>query len=280
MIKTFKYKIIPLGDTEQTALRWLDLCRHLYNCALEERILAFRDGKTVSYIAQQNQLPEIKQAFVEYAEIYSQVLQDVLRRLDKAYQSFFRRIKTKKDKAGFPRFKGRNWFRSFTYSQDGFKIKGNRLICSKLGEFKIRLHRPPEGRIKTCTIIYRSTGEWFMCFSCDGIEQKTLTKTGRKVGIDLGISHFAVDSDGKITDAPRFFKAQERYLRRCQRALARKQKGSKNRIKVRVKVAKAYEKVTNQRKDFAHKFANYYVGNYDHICVEDLRIKNMRKSVV
>ncbi len=278
MRRTFKYKIIPIANTEQMALRWLDLCRNLYNCSLEAKISNWRDGRSISCFDQQKELPEIKKSFPEYSEVYADVLQDVLRRLDKSYQNFFRRAKMKNGKAGFPRFKGQNWFRSFTYSQKGFKIIGNRLICSKLGAFKIRLHRPIEGMIKTCTIIRRNTGEWFVCFSCDGIEQKPLPKIGRKVGIDLGLRHFAVDSDGKITEAPKFFKAQEKYIRRCQRALARKKKGSKNREKARIKLAKAYEKITNQRRDFAHKFANYYVENYDHICVEDLHVKDMMRN--
>lgn len=277
MRRTFKYKIIPIGDTEESALHWLDLCRNLYNCALECRISNWRDGRRVSWFDQKKELPGIKKSFPEYSKPYAQVLCDVLKRLDKSYQSFFRRMKIKNHRAGFPRFKNKNSFRSFTYPQGGFKIKGNHLLCSKLGEFKIRLHRPIEGRIKTCTIIHRSTGEWFVCFSCDGIEQRPLPKTGRKVGIDLGLSHFAVDSDGKVTDAPKFLKAQEKYLQRCQRSMSRKQKDSKNREKARRKLAKAHDKVANQRRDFIYKFVNYYVQNYDRICVEDLSVERMMR---
>lgn len=279
MRKSFKYKIIPLGNAEEKAFKTLDLCRFLYNCALEERILAYRDSKSLSYYDQQNELPDLKEAFPEYKEVGAHVLQNVLKRLDTVYQNFFRRVKTGKGKAGFPRFKGRNWFRSFTFPDNsGWKVKKNRLVLSKVGEFKIRLHRPIEGTIKTVTIAYRSTGEWFVIFSCDGIESKPLSKTGKSVGIDLGISSFAVDSDGAIMDAPKFFRAQEKYLRRCQRALARKKKGGKNRERARIRVAKAHQKVVNQRHDFFYKMANHYVRNYDEIFVEDLRIKNMIKN--
>ncbi len=278
MRRTYKYKIIPLWQTEETAFRWLALCRQLYNCALEHRIYAYKDGVRISYVNQANELKAIKEQFPEYKNVFSQVLQDVLKRLDKSYQNFFRRVKEQNSKAGFPRFKGKHWYRSFTYPQAGFKVVGNRLACSKLGEFKIRLHRPIDGKIKTCTIIHRSNGEWLVCFSCDNVPENKLLATGKKVGIDLGLSHFAVDSDGKVTDAPKFFRRQERYLRRCQRALARKKKGSKNREKARIKVAKVHQKISNQRLDFAHKLANYYVRNYDHICVEDLRIKNMVRN--
>lgn len=278
MKKTFKYKLIPLGMTEETAFQWLNLCRQLYNCALEQRIYSYKDGGKVSYVNQANELKAIKEQFPEYRTIFSQVLQDVLRRLDKSYQNFFYRVKERNSKAGFPRFKGKNWYRSFTYPQSGFRVIDNHLVCSKLGEFKIRFHRPIEGRIKTCTIIYRSTGEWFVCFSCDNVPETKLPEIGKKVGIDLGLSHFAVDSDGRVTDAPKFFRRQERYLRRCQRALARKKKSSKNRERARIKVAKIHQKIQNQRLDFAHKLATYYIRNYDHVCVEDLRIKNMVRN--
>ena len=278
MRRTYKYKIIPLGKTEETAFQWFNCCRQLYNCALKQRIYTYKDGGRASYVNQANELKAIKEQFPEYKKVFSQVLQDVLKRLDKSYQNFFRRVKEKNGKAGFPRFKGINWYRSFTYPQSGFTIRDNHLICSKLGEFKIRLHRQIEGKIKTCTIIHRSTGEWFVCFSCDFVPENKLPATGKKVGIDLGLSHFAVDSDGKVVDAPKFFRKQERYLRRCQRALVRKKKGAKNREKARIKVAKVHQKIVNQRQDFAYKLANYYVNNYDHICVEDLRIKNMVRN--
>lgn len=278
MQRSFKYKIIPLGKTENKALRWLALCRNLYNCALEHRISIFYEGGKTSYFDQVAELKDIRRLFPEYKEIFSQVLQDVLKRIDRSYQNFFRRLKIKNEKVGFPRFKGKNQFSSFTYTQLGFKIQGNSLLLSKLGIFKIRLHRPIEGRIKTCTIIHRNTGEWFVCFSCDSIEQKLLPKTGRKVGIDLGLLHFAVDSDGKVTEAPKFLQAQEKYMRRCQRSLSRKKKGGKNREKARIKVARIHDKITNQRRDFFHKLANYYVRNYDEISVEDLRIQNMMQN--
>lgn len=278
MRKTFKYKIIPIGKTESVALRWLELCRQLYNCALEQRISVYRDGGKVSYVSQAAELKDIKEVFSEYKQIFSQVLQDVLRRLDKSYQNFFLRARTRNSRMGFPRFKNRSRYRSFTYPQTGFKIAGAYLVCSKLGEFRIRLHRPVEGIIKTCTIVYHSTGEWFVCFACDNVPKNTLLKTGKKVGIDLGLSNFAVDSDGKITGAPKFFRSQEQYLRRCQRMLARKKKGSKNKEKARVKVAKAYQKTKNKRLDFVHKLATYYVKNYDHICVEKLQISSMVRN--
>lgn len=279
MRKTFKYKIIPLGSAATKAENTLRLCRDLYNCALEERIFAYKDGKSLTYFDQQNELPEIKIVFSEYSEVGSHVLQNVIKRLDNAYQAFFRRIKVKRGKAGFPRFKGRNWFRSFTYpDQSGWKIKENRLVLAKIGEFKIRLHRKLEGRIKTVTIIHRTTGDWFVCFSVDGIKESRLPSNDKSIGIDLGLSHFAVDSDGLVTDAPKFFRLQEKYLRRCQRALSRKKKGGKNREKTCIMIAKIHDKILNQRRDFFHKLANHYVCNYDEISVEDLRIKNMMRN--
>lgn len=279
MRKSFKYKIIPLSNAEENALHTLDLCRNLYNCALEERILAYRDGKSLSYYDQQNELPNLKKAFSEYKLVGSHVLQDVLRRLDRAYKNFFRRVKAKNNKVGFPRFKGKDRFRSFLFpDKSGWQVKDNRLIITNIGEFKIRLHRPIKGQVKTVTIAHKKTGEWFVCFSCTNVPAIQLPETNKKIGIDVGISHYAVDSDGKVTDAPKFFQLQEQYLRRCQRAFARKKKSSKNREKARIKVARIYAKIVNQRLDFDHKLANYYVRNYNEICVEDLHIKNMMQN--
>lgn len=240
--------------------------------------MMWKDRGKISCYDQIKQLPEIKKAFPEFKQVGSQVLQDVIERLDKAFQAFFRRIKEHNGKAGFPRFKNAQAYNSFTLKQAGWKLDGKHLRISNVGTFKLRLHRSIEGKIKTVTVRLAATGEWFACFSCDEVPEKLLPKTGKIIGIDFGLNHFAVDSDGKAWENPRHLRNKERYLKRVQRALARKQKGGKNRAKTRIKLAKAHEKVANQRKDFAHKFANYYVEKYDHIIFENLNIRGMVRN--
>ena len=152
MRKSYKFRIYPNASQEKIFLRCLNLCRFLYNSSLEERISFYKSsGKSRSYQDQQNLLPEIKEILPEYNDIHSQVLQDVLKRLDKTYKSFFGRVK-RGGKPGFPRFQGRDRYSSFTYSQSGFSIKKNRLVLSKIGHIKINQHREIPGKIKTCTI--------------------------------------------------------------------------------------------------------------------------------
>jgi len=279
MRKTYKYRIYANQETLNRAERWLTLCRRLYNTALEQRITIYKQGKeTVSWYTQKRELPELKQAFPEYKEVGSQVLGDVIWRLDKAYQGFFRRIRSNSDKAGFPRFKSRNRYNSFTLSQCGWKLKGKYLIIRKVGRFKLQLSRLIEGDIKTITICRSSTDKWYACFSCDNVPEKKLDKTGTIIGIDVGIESFLTDSEGNKVDNPTYFRQLEKLLRRRQRALSRKKKGSRHRNEARVLIAKTYEKVTNQKRDFLHKVANKYIADYDLITVEDLNIKGLVRN--
>jgi putative transposase len=196
--------------------------------------------------------------------------------LDKAYKNFFKRVKTKGIKAGFPRFRSRSRFDSFCYPQGGFKFVNGKLRLGKIGDIKLKLHREFEGKVKTCTI-KKDIDRWYACFSVE-VENEILLKTGREIGVDVGINNFAVLSDGNIIENPKFLKKSEKRLRRRQRKLSSKQKGSQNRNKQRVIVAKQHRKIREQRKDFQHKESRKIVNNYDLIVFEDLRILNMMKN--
>ncbi len=164
MPKSFKFRLYPTKAQTTQLESWLETCCELYNAALSERRQAWKlERKSVSYLDQQNVLPEIKVIREDVAEIHSQVLQDVLRRLDKGFKAFFSRIK-KGAKAGFPRFKGKNRYASFTFAQSGFALKGNKLQLSKLGLFKIKWHREIIGKIKTLTITRSTTGNGLPAF--------------------------------------------------------------------------------------------------------------------
>jgi putative transposase len=274
MKRTFKYRIYASKQTIEKAEHWLDLCRWLYNTALEQRILTYRQNhKSLTCYDQIYELPNLKKVMPKYRDIGSQVLQDVLKRLDKTFKAFFRRSN------GFPRFKGKERYDSFTLGyQCGWKLQDKFLCISKLGVFKLKLSREIKGTIKTITIRKTPTNKWYVCFSCDNVPIKQLSKTNKSVGLDVGIKSFCVDSEGKQTNNPLYMRQAEAILRRKQRKLSRRIKGSNRRKKTRLLVAKAHEHIQNQRNDFLHKLANYYIANYDSIYIEDLKINNMVKN--
>jgi putative transposase len=276
--RTFKYKAKINRVTEANCTRWLSLCQTLYNLCLEQRVLWYTQRRaSTSFYSQSKQLLDLKSAFPEFATVGSQVLADVVHRVDLAFQAFFRRCRVVGAKAGFPRFKSLERYDSFTLRQHSWKLEGKYLTVRNVGRFKLFLSRPIEGRIKTVTI-KRSVSGWFVHFSCDDVPAKVFPATDKVVGIDVGLTHYLVDSEGTRVENPRFFREAEGVLRRRQRRLSRRKKGSRHREKARVLVAKAHEKVVRQRQDFLHKLANTYIQEFGTVCVEDLGISNMVKN--
>ena len=237
---------------------------------LEDRENAYaRCGVGLSYHQQTSQLKYLN------LEIHSQIAQDVLRRLDKAFKAFFRRVKNG-DKPGYPRFKGRNQYDSFTYPQSGFKIKDGKLHLSKIGAIRIFLHREIEGKIKTCTI-KRDGDQWYVSFIVE-LPDAEPKKIKTSVGVDVGITTLATLSDGIEIENPKIMNKYNSKLRKAHRNLSRKKKGSNNRSKQKIVLANIYRKVRNIRKDYLHKASHFLVDNYDQIVFEDLQIKNMVKN--
>lgn len=279
MLKAFRYRLCPTRVQETELFNQLRLCRNLYNAALQERIGAYRKAKvTRNYYDQANTLSEIKAELPEYKGVYSQVLQDVLKRIDKAYQAFFRRVKAG-EKPGFPRYQGRDRYDSFTYPQSGFSLSedGRTAYFSKIGNVRIRLSRPLEGKVKTATVIH-DCGEWYVSYVCE-VEAQPLPETGSSVGVDVGTTWFAITSDGEFVENPRHYQTVMRKLRTAQRAVSRKQNKRSNRRKKAVKrVAKIHRKVARQRLDFHHKTANKLIRENDLIAHEDLNVGGMGRG--
>jgi len=277
---SFKYRIYPTRRQQHTLLQTLDTCRRVYNYFLGQRKDNWEQKKkSVSYYDQQNQMPQLAIKDESLNLVYAQTLQDVARRLDKAYQAFFRRIKTG-DKPGFPRFRGKGWYDSFTYPQNNgacFKLVENntKVFLSKIGCVKIKYHRSIQGIAKTCTVKKTPTGKWFVIFSCDNVPSEHLPHSDLKVGIDAGLKTFAVLSDGTQIERKRFFKTDEAALAKAQRKLARQAKGSSKRRKAKKVVARIHERIHNRREDFAHQESRKIVNKYGVICVEDLDIPSM-----
>lgn len=275
--RAFKYRIYPT-KTQAVALEcWLDLCRELHNAAIEERRDAWRHGVSVGYSTQSAQLPSIKKDRGEYAAVNSQVLQQALRRVDLAFKSFFRRVK-RGEKPGYPRFKSWGRYNSLTWPQDeGFKMLGrNRVHLSKIGSIRAKVHRPLEGRAKTCAI-KREAGRWYAIFSCDKVPARAYPAATAEVGIDMGLESFASFSTGEKAENPRWYRKTERKLAEAQRKLTSKKKKSKRRQKARQRLARLHAKTANQRRDFQHKLAHRIVSENRFIAVEDLAPQRMAK---
>ena len=271
---TYKYRLYPTKNQINTLNNTLNICKVLYNSYLFDRKKHYeKTKKGLTYNEQSSTLTKDKQRIEKLNTIHSQVLQDVLFRVDKAFKNFFRRVKNRNEKAGYPRFKGES-YNSITYPQSGFEIINNKLKLSKIGHIKIKLHRNILGIIKTCTIKKSSTNKWYVCFSCE-VEHKPLIKNEKAIGIDMGLENFAFLSNGDKIANPRFFKQEEKALAKAQRKLAKQVKGTPERHKFRKVVSKIHERISNKRTNFAHQESKKIIDNFGTICIENLNIKSM-----
>lgn len=279
--KTFRYRLEPTTVQATLFAQFAGCARYVFNRGLAERIFAFDDGdKPLSFVDQCNALPTVKKAegTAWLRVVDSQVLQQALKDLDRAYRHFFRRIKTGQV-PGFPRFKKKGENDAFRFPQR-VKAEGGKVFLPKIGWVRYRDSRPVEGTIKQATV-KREGQHWFVCLACE-VEIADFALPAvieeRSIGIDVGLKSFAVLSDGTEIANPRFLAEQLKRLKYAQRALSRKVKGSANRKKQIVKVAKLHTDVKNARKDFTHKLSTEIVKNHDVICVEDLNIEGMVKN--
>ncbi len=277
-MRAYKYKLKPSKRIERALERTLSVCRELYNAALQERRDAYaKAGESLSFASQCLELPDVKQARPDLRDVHSQVLQNVLKRLDRGFQNFFRRVREGAVKAGFPRFKSKHRYNSFTYPQSGWKLEGDKLTLSRIGSMRLRLSREIEGRIKTVTL-KRQVDGWFVIFAVEESYSSYIPKTGESVGIDVGIENFAALSTGEVIENPKYLRQAERELKIAQRKVSRKKLRGSNRRKAARILARKHQRVANQRRDFFHKLANQIIREFDEIAVEDLNIKGMLKN--
>lgn len=276
-MKAFKYKLKPSRAIAVAFEATLDVCCELYNASLQERRSCYRTtGTRVNFAMQSRQLPEIKTEREDIAGVFSQVLQDVLRRSDKAFQAFFRRVKAGKP-PGYPRFKGCGRYNSFTYPQAGFKLSGDRLHLSKIGVVRLRLSRPVDGQIKTCSIKREADG-WYVVFAVEEDRSPYYPRTGDAVGVDVGLENFATLSTGEVIENPRYLRSAERRLKTAQRKVSRRKRGSVRRRKAAALLARQHQTVARRREDFHHKTALGLVREFDQIAFEDLNISSLIKN--
>ena len=267
MLRAYRFRLYPSRSQTETLNHHLWLSKELWN-----RMLDYSKGnyKCEGKFASKKELREI----VKHQGLFSQVAQELVDRLVDATWRFLRMKKAGED-CGFPRFKSFDRLKSLCYPQMGFRFMGNSLKVTPFGEIKLKLHRQVKGKVKTLVLKRESSGKWFAIFTAEAAEQRCRINHGAKVGIDFGLSKLVVVSDGSIIANPRHVRKYERKIAVLGRRFSRKKKGGRNRVKAKVKLARAYEKLANSRLDFLHKTSNRLVRKYGVIALENLNIKGM-----
>ena len=269
-----KIRLFPDRAQERELEATLETCRLVYNSLVNDRKFQYDTAQvSVGRYTQQAYLPKWKKDHPELKAVYSQVLQDVVHRVELAFKAFFDRV-AKGEAPGFPRLKGEGQYDSITFTQnDSFKVGDSTLRLAKVGQVKAKIHRRPWGELKTCTV-RRINGKWFACL-CQEIEAEHLPPSEEAIGIDVGLKTFAAFSNGEFVENPRFFRKEEKALAKAQRRLAKQKRGSRERKKARKVVSRIHERIRNRRHDFCHQNARRIVNRFGIIAVEKLNVKNM-----
>ena len=274
---SYKYRLQPTPGQVEVLEEQLNHCKLTYTTLLKHCYDERKAGrgtpthKSLTYL-----LPVMKVETPELENVFSQVLQNVARRVRLGFENYWARRRAGL-KADTPHFRRVRDYSSLTYPQFGFNLDGSTLRLSKIGALKIRLHRPVEGRVKTLTISRSPSGKWFAVFACV-VDLKPIEGRLPAVGVDLGLNSLVALSDGTLIEAPRSYRKSEDKLRKLHRRVSRRCVGSNNRGKARVQLAAQYERVANQRRDFAYKTARSIVNRYEKVVVEDLKISFMVRN--
>lgn len=277
VVLSYRFRLYPSKTVERTLNRQMELCRWLYNRLLSELNMAREKGIKLKRGDTQALIVDLKKyERPELSEVYSKVLQMVNHRLWSSIHALAK-LKRKGRKVGKLRFKGEGWFKTLNFNQSGFKLENGKLVLSKIGQIPIKLHRKVKGKVKGVIVKRERSGKWHAIFQVED-KPRELPKTEREVGIDVGVKRFLTDTDGRKIENPRFYRRTLDRIKSVQKRLSKKKKGSKNYEKWRLKLARLYERLVNQRNDFLHKLSRFYVDNYDVISVENLNISNMVKN--
>lgn len=276
MEKAFKYRIYPNNQQKELIAKTFGSCRFVYNKYLAIRIDKYKEAKeSFTYNQCANDMKNLKSELEWLKEVDSTSLQSSLRDLDMAYQKFF------KEHSGFPKFKSKkDNHKSYKskYTNGNIQYFGKYIKLPKLGYVKTRNRLVPHGRIVNATISQELSGKYYVSLCCVDVPEKEYKSTGNAVGIDLGLKEFLITSDGEMIQNPKYLAKQQKKLVKLQRKLSRKTKGSSNRNKARIKVARCHEKISNQRKDFLQKLSTQIINENDIICIENLQVENMIKN--
>lgn len=270
----YKYRLYPNKNQQQFFQKCFGCVRFIYNRMLADKIQYYEEHKKMLY----NYPARYKEEFPWLREVDSIALSNSERNLQKAYKNFFT-----KPEVGFPKFKSKkDNHKSYTTNNS---TKGTTIYITKkyvrlpkIGLVRIKKHRELEGLIKSATISQTPSGKYYISILVEQEDKEKLPFTENQIGIDLGLKEFAITSNGEMIANPKYLRKTEKKIQKLQKNLSRCQKGSNNREKARIKLAKAYEKITNQRKDFLHKLSIKLIRENQTIVLEDLRVKDMMKN--
>lgn len=276
MEKAYKFRIYPNKRQKELLAKTFGCCRFIYNHYLAKRIELYKKAnETMTYNKCCADLTLLKKELEWLKEVDKFALQNSLKDLDNAYKKFF------KEHSGFPKFKSKKTH-SYSYrtsfTNNNIQYCGKHIKLPKLGMIKTRDKQIPQGRILNATVSQNPSGKYYVSLCCTDVDIKPFEKTGASIGLDLGIKEFCITSDGVMVENPKYLKKSLDKLVKLQRELSRKTKGSNNRNKARIKVARQFEKISNQRKDFLQKLSTQLIKGNDIICIEDLQVKNMTKN--
>lgn len=273
MLLAYKFRIYPNASQEESLAKAFGCTRWLWNRNLAETQRIYKEtGKGLSQFDLNNGLLKLKKEFPWLAETHSQILQSVSLHMSRAFINFFER------RARYPKFKNKKGKQSIQYPQR-VKIIGDKIKLPKIGLVKVVIHREIIGKIKTVTISKVPSGKYFASILTDnGVPTPKVSYKGKIIGIDVGLTHLAITSEGTKFENPRHLLKATKNLKRKQQKLSRKMKGSNSRNKAKILVAKAHEKVVNCRKDYLHKVSRRLVDENQVVAVEDLHVKGMMKN--
>ena len=273
MERAYKFRLYPNKKQQELLTKTFGCCRFVYNHYLAERINSYQNnGISLSYYDNANDLKEFKKANKWLKEVDSVALQSSLKDLDSAYQHFF------KQKFGFPKYKSKKTHRfsyKTKYTNNNIEFLGTHIKLPKLGNVKVKNKHIPQGRILNATVKQEPSGKYYVSICCTDVNIQQLQKTNKKVGLDMGVKDFCTLSNEQVIANPKYLSQSLNKLAKLQKQLSRKTKGSSNRNKARIKVARLLEHITNQRIDFLHKLSHSLVSAYDLIAIEDLDVKGM-----
>ncbi len=292
-LKTYKFKLCPTKEQQELIDRTFGCCRFVYNYSLAQQRAKDNMWYVVEQMVNSGQLnennwhseffnkfqsvkdiKELKQNHSFLKEVDSTSLQESVERLHKAYDRNYKKL------GGKPRFKSKhNLVQSYTSKciNNNISINGNQIKLPKLGLVKFKVSRQVEGKIKTTTITKHKNGKYYVCLSCE-VDIQPLAVVDKIVGVDVGLKEFAICSDGLRVENPKHLRKSEAKLKKLQQQLSRKQFGSKNYEKQKLKLANLHEKISNQRKDFLHQLSSKLINENQVIAIEDLRISNLMKN--
>ena len=275
MERAYKFRIYPNKTQEQLIIKTFGCARFVYNHFLNRRNELYKlDKATLKYTQCSKELTILKQEKEWLQEPDKCALQNSLKDLDNAYKNFFTQVK-----AGFPKFKSKHDRHKSYRTSYNIKFLGNKIQLPKLGKVRIKDSRKNiEGRILNATVSQNPDGKFYVSLCCTDIEKPLLQATCKDIGIDLGLKEFAITSDGEKFENPKYLAKSLQRLKFLQRSLSRKTKGSKNREKTRLKVARLYSRISEQRRDFLQKLSTMLIRGYDKICLENLQVSNMVKN--